>query len=136
MRIILMTGGSRHAAWLVLATGFAVGAFLSTAVAAYEAGGVSTWTPTVPLIRQVESRLALPDGSKALPTYARYYYGTLEHGRRLLVGEFVSAPKQPGVHVVKPGQTPKILDGGCSVINLKYDTEKKMVIALFCDGVV
>ena len=119
----------RAARWL-LAIGCAPAVAFPLAAAVHDG-----WTPSTPLIKQVESHLKLPDGSKPLPAYARYYYGTLEHGHRVLVGEFVSGQTPPGVHVVKPGHMPKILDGGCSVINLRYDTEKKVVIALFCDGV-
>ena len=119
----------RAAQW-TLAVGCALAVAFPLAAAVHD-----EWTPTAPLISQVEHHLKLPDGSKPLPAYARYYYGTVQHGHRVLVGEFVSDQTQPGVHVVKPGHTPKILDGGCSVINLKYDTEKKVVIALFCDGV-
>ena len=123
------TTKSRESRWL-LAIGCALAVALPLAAEAHE-----EWTPTARLISQVEHHLKLPDGSKPLPIYARYYYGTVEHGHRVLIGEFVSDQTPPGVHVVKPGHVPKILDGGCGVINLKYDAEKKVVISLFCDGV-
>ncbi|HWX65502.1 MAG TPA: hypothetical protein VNZ27_03650 [Rhodanobacter sp.] len=53
----------------------------------------------------------------------------------MLIGEFVFGDEEPGVRVVSPEKAPKILDGGCSVVNLKYDVEKKKVLAIFCNGV-
>lgn len=81
------------------------------------------------------SPLDIARGQQPLPAYARYYSGQAAHGHHLLIGEFVFGDEEPGVRVVSPEKAPKILDGGCSVVNLKYDVEKKKVLAIFCNGV-
>lgn len=121
MSAIRMSKPKRMAALLLLAS--------STATA----GQAATWTPTPALIAEVEAHLVLPDGAGPLDQYGRYYYGDVKHGRRVLVGEFVQV-SDPGVHIVAPTQAPRILDGGCSVINLVYDMAEKKVTPLFCNG--
>lgn len=102
---------------------------------AHETPASGQWAPTVQQVKDAEVHLVMPEGSKPLSTYARYYYGQTMQGRRLLIGEFVLGDEQPGIRVVKPDKAPKILDGGCSVVNLKYDIRQEKVVAIFCNGV-
>lgn len=96
---------------------------------------VGSWTPTPALVAEVEAGLTLPEDSGPLDTYGRYYYGTFKHGRRLLEGEFVRG-MAPGIHIlVSPEDAPRILDGGCLVVNFVYDPGEKKVLSLFCNGV-
>lgn len=114
--------------------GLLVCSFFSMSVVAHEHGKVKSWTPTSKLVGKVEAELKMPAGT-TLSSYARYYYGQISHGHRMLMGEFVLSSNAPGVQIVTPEEAPKILDGGCSLIDLKYDVEKKVVEDLSCNGV-
>lgn len=76
----------------------------------------------------------MPAGTKS-SSYTRYYYEQVSQGHRVLIGEFVLGSGIPGVHIVEPEKAPKILDGGCSLINLKCDVEKMVVVDISCNGV-
>jgi hypothetical protein len=113
--------------------GLLVVSFISMSVVAHEHLKVKSWTPTSELVGKVEAELTMPAGA-TLSSYARYYYGQISRGHRMLIGEFVLSSVAPGVHIVAPAKVPKILDGGCSLIDLKYDVEKKVVVDLSCNG--
>jgi hypothetical protein len=93
------------------------------------------WTPGAPLIAQVESQLRMPAGA-TLNGYTRYYYGTMNKAHRILVGVFVREDKHPGIEITSKAKAkaPKMLDGGCGVVNLTYDIDQKRVVAIFCNG--
>jgi hypothetical protein len=90
-------------------------------------------TPGAPLIAQVESQLKMPAGT-TLNGYTRYYYGIMKKANRILVGVFVHGDKHPGVEITSEAKAPKLLDGGCDVVNLTYDIDQKRVVAIFCNG--
>ncbi|WP_308142792.1 hypothetical protein [Burkholderia pseudomallei] len=92
-----------------------------------------TWTPTTSLIGKVESALHMPPGT-ALNGYTRYYYGVFQHRHRLLMGIFVRDGDTPAVHVTSPEKVPKLFEGGCNVVNVKYDVDAGKVLAIFCNG--
>lgn len=96
--------------------------------------GEAAWTPSPTLVAEVEAHLTLPVGSQPISSYSRYYYGRFEQGRRVLVGEFLLGDSSVGIHIVSPAAAPKVLDGGCSVVNLTYDPAQKKVTSLFCNG--
>lgn len=112
----------------------AVSNLFANNVIANEAINMERWVPGAQDIAYVETHLVMPEGSKPLHSYVRYYYGYTTLGRRFLVGEFVLEEGRSGVRVVSQTKIPKILDGGCSVINLKYSVEQHKVITLFCNG--
>jgi len=114
--------------------GLLVSTFLSMSVVAHEHVKVKSWTPTSKLVGKVEAELKMPAGTM-LSSYARYYYGQISHGHRMLMGEFVLGGDAPGVHIVTSEKAPKILDGGCTLIDLEYDVLKKVVVDLSCNGV-
>lgn len=109
-------------------------ALLLLLVSGCATAGEAAWTPSPALVAKVEANLILPAGSQPIGSYGRYYYGRLEHGRRVLVGEFVLEDSSPGVHIIAPADAPRVLDGGCSVVNLVYDPAHKKVTSLFCNG--
>lgn len=109
-------------------------AMLLLFVSGCAAAGEAAWTPSSALVAAVEAHLTLPESSRPIGSYGRYYYGRLEHGHRVLVGEFVLGDPSPGVHIVSPANAPKVLDGGCSVVNLTYNPAHNKVISLFCNG--
>lgn len=75
----------------------------------------------------------MPEGAK-LSDYSRYYSGQFSHGRRQLVGVFVKGGMKPGYYIVAPEKSPKIFDGGCSVINFTFDMKTRKTISIFCNG--
>jgi len=123
--------------WTYVLSGIFIGLHVLFAFSAiaHQTPASMHWTPTTQQISDVEARLTLPEGSKPLAVYARYYSGQIVLGHHMLVGEFVLGDEEPGVRVVNPGKAPKILDGGCSVVNLNYDVEKRKVVEIFCNGV-
>jgi hypothetical protein len=92
------------------------------------------WTPTMALVSEVEASLELPEGAFPLNTYVRHFAGVAIEERRVVVGTFLQDPDGAGVRIVDLKKMPKVLDGGCDVINLKYDIERKKVLELFCNG--
>ncbi|WP_158755342.1 hypothetical protein [Dyella sp. S184] len=107
----------------------------SLALLAFSASaqGPTNWRPSEKLIGSVEASLTMP-ANTSLRSYRRYYYGQVTHGHRLLMGTYVLSPNHAGVQIVSPAQSPKIFDGGCSIINMKYDVERKKVVSIFCNG--
>jgi len=98
------------------------------------ATGTKSWTPSESLISEIEAKLDMPAKSFPLNTYVRYFAGEVADNRRLVVGEFLHDPENAGVRIVEREKMPDVLDGGCGVINLKYDIERKEIIAFFCNG--
>lgn len=86
------------------------------------------------LISGVESELVMPADSKGIKYYLRYYANEYEDGH-ILVGVFVANPNDSGIRIVSLEKMPKILDGGCRVIKLKYDIIRSKVISIFCNGI-
>lgn len=91
-------------------------------------------TPSTSLVAEIEASLKMPSKAFPLDTYVRYFAGEVADDRRLVVGTFLHDPKNAGVRIVEREKMPEVLDGGCSVVNLKYDMERKEVLALFCNG--
>lgn len=100
---------------------------------AHQASRVNTWNPTTEQVKEIEGKIAMPGGA-ALSDYSRYYSGQFDHDRRQLVGVFVKGDMKPGVYIVAPEKSPKIFDGGCSVINFKFDMKTRKTISIFCNG--
>ncbi|AGK47507.1 hypothetical protein BTI_2233 [Burkholderia thailandensis MSMB121] len=94
---------------------------------------IHEWTPTASLISKVESKISMPPGT-LLNSYTRYYYGLLQHRHRLLVGIFVRDGGTSTVHITSQEKAPAIFEGGCDVVNLKYDVDADKVLAVFCNG--
>ena len=67
--------------------------------------------------------------------YARYYYGSVENGRRLLIGTFIRDDRHPGIRVTTKGKVPRVFDGGCYQINVIYDVDAKQTVLIRCNGV-
>lgn len=76
----------------------------------------------------------MPPNAFPLNTYVRYFAGEVADDRRLIVGTFLHDPENAGIRIVEREKIPEVLDGGCDVVNLKYDIERKEVLALFCNG--
>ena len=93
------------------------------------------WRPDQHILTRLESSIKLPADAKPLTSYARYYAGASERGRRVVRGVLVQrSDKKPGVSVVAPSDLPEIYDGGCGVIDLAYDVASEQIVSLECHG--
>lgn len=92
-----------------------------------------TWVPADELIRKIEASLTMPSGH-SLQEYHRYYAGERYMDRPAVIGVFVRSD-QPGIDVVPQDELPRILDGGCSVVTMRYDVALDKIIYIRCNGV-
>lgn len=108
---------------------------LATCFSAFanHASRLTTWKPTTEQVKEIEAKITMPEGT-VLSDYSRYYSGQFDHGRRRLVGVFVKGDMKPGAYIVAPEKSPKIFDGGCSVINFTFDMEARKTVSIFCNG--
>jgi hypothetical protein len=92
--------------------------------------------PAIPgrFITAIEKNLAMPNHALPLESYVRYYSGTIQNNRRMIFGTFILDPERASIKVVSIDKMPHVFDGGCRVVNLKYDVTKKKIVALFCNG--
>ncbi len=122
-----------------------IAALLAGPVAAQSPDG--DWLPTKVQVQALEATLIMPDGAGQLSYLHRTYRGITVDGRRLIVGMMVKPspreaegsnrtwPREAGVEIL-PGSTGGlvVMDGGCSVVNVRYDPESREVLAAFCNG--
>jgi hypothetical protein len=90
--------------------------------------------PTNADVIALERTVHLPKGARSLRAYARYYALSHEDGRSILVGTYLlDAPDAPGRYL---RATPvEVLDGGCSVVTVRFDLTARRVVGAFCNGV-
>lgn len=91
------------------------------------------WAPTAELVDKIEAGLEIPRGHP-LQAYRRYYSGEVSGGHHVVTGVFLKS-NHPGVEIVPRDKLPRILDGGCSVMHLRYDVDSQKVLMLICNGV-
>jgi hypothetical protein len=105
----------------------------------------AAWVPDSQAINELESVVQLPDWgrSTAFPNghkpdvaeYARFYAGSVSNGRHMILAEFVHVPGYAGVHMVPTARDfPVIMDGGCHIINIRYDADAKRIEKFTCNG--
>ncbi|RZZ88322.1 hypothetical protein [Pseudoxanthomonas winnipegensis] len=86
------------------------------------------------LVKTLEQQVRLPKDASPLSDYTRYYTLTADG---MLVGVYVKdfdgGDRQ--AHLVSKREMPLILDGGCSVINVRYDPDANKVLRVFCNGI-
>jgi len=88
-----------------------------------------------PLIFKIEKEIKMPANSLAIDKYARYYVLSNEKGIKVLVGTYRHDEKNSGIHIVRPENIPQVMDGGCSIVNVRYDVVRKVFLEVFCNGV-
>lgn len=113
-------------------------AFLASAMASFvfandvdEIKNLESYRPT---IVEMESTLKLPKSAHSLASYARIYAITESNGHRKIVGEYRYDPEHPGIRLIKYNELIRTADGGCSVIYLEFDLEKKVLVSINCGG--
>jgi len=93
----------------------------------------SEWVPTLADIQEVESHLSLPAAAAPLKTYTREYAGRVESGHHIVVGVLSGS----GGHIVIDNSTDVpdgTFDGGCGIINVKYDLTAHKLLRMECHG--
>lgn len=88
--------------------------------------------PTQAEIRALEAAVVLPPGASPLSTYNRRYAVVVQDSSRHILGvHFDNGGK---IVFTTPERLPRVLDGGCGVVNVEYDVTAKRFLAVTCDG--
>jgi hypothetical protein len=83
-------------------------------------------------IAVIEGDISLPLGAFPLGEYTRYYSDSA--GDDWCVhGMYVWGGKKD-IRIMPLDNFPKVLDGGCEIIRLKYDLRQKKMIFISCSG--
>ena len=122
-----------------LATGMAIlmctGAFGATE---------SEWVPSSALVALADTqvlKLELPEGFGSVSAYARYYWGTVHHGHRVVEGVLLSPAAErlmrkvaaQRVNIVSQDTAPGFADGGCMLVNVEYDVDASKLVRSDCN---
>jgi len=97
------------------------------------------WKPDEATPRSIEATLTLPSMGHWVPgpldSYARYYIGIMQNGRRVIYGDLLRArmaEEKPGIYLRYP---PHIsTGGGCDQIKLWYDVDARRMLHIQCYG--
>jgi len=122
--------------WTYAVASILFGSIASAAIAADTAQDTAS-------LRKIEEGLKLPPGAAPLGSYNRYYAYAMRDGRKILIGVFIDSgafPSEgkhpPSAHIVKnEADLPRILDGGCSVLNVIVDPLAPQDAQVHCNGV-
>jgi hypothetical protein len=77
----------------------------------------------------------MPDGASPISSYARYYARIIDNDRDVLIGVFLLGSSTPGIRLVSRDNLPSILDGGCTVVTVKFDLASGAFLGGRCNGV-
>jgi hypothetical protein len=92
-----------------------------------------SWVPSLAEIGELESKLQMPGGAAPLKSYTREYAGRLDKGHRIIVG--VYSGSSGSILVVKSERDLHIAtDGGCGIVEVRYDLTRHRVLDVFCHG--
>jgi len=118
------------------------------ALAPASALGAREWRPDAATVARVEAymntHMPTREGSATLTIplrlqdYARYYAGVFDGGgRRMVRGVYIrfEPERYPrGTHIVPENALPMILDGGCGVIEVRFDVAAGRALWAACNG--
>lgn len=91
--------------------------------------------PTASMVKQIEAILTLPKGSHSLAQYTRYY-SEQRAGRDTHVNAIYVMGESAGrVVIVERDEMPRIQDGGCDVVRVRYSVTLKKILSVSCNGV-
>lgn len=103
-------------------------------------------------VREIESVVVLPSRARPLEAYGRFYARSVVDGRNVVVGVYVTLHPYPsraeknwlwrsvpieGIERARASAAvhlPVVFDGGCTVINLLFDEERRVFVAHGPDG--
>jgi len=103
-----------------------------------QAASSQSWLPDRRTIDEIEAKIEMPAGARPVADYLRFYTGDRKDGRPVVLGTFVlrdllQRPAAP-INIVEKPDMPIILDGGCAVVNLEFDTQRKQIVSISCNG--
>ena len=93
------------------------------------------FVPSEDEIVALENAIRLPDGSKPLGQYRRFYAGKVEDGKHMIAAVFKLDPSNAAIRVVDLAHLPVVFDGGCSVVDVQYEVESRSFLGVRCHGV-
>jgi hypothetical protein len=101
------------------------------------------WVPDLDTVDKIDAlalQFKMPKGSLPISIYARYYWGDVEDGRRVIYAHLMSpawdgfrAGKGEIIIVAASGAVPELGDGGCDEVNVAYDVAADKVTSIQCN---
>lgn len=85
-------------------------------------------------IAVIEAEWKLPYRARPLADYKRYYAIDGRDGTPVLVGVHVQSAAGQGIYPVDLEGLPRIFDGGCSIIKLRYALATSTLLSISCNG--
>ncbi|MCJ9430222.1 hypothetical protein [Kordiimonas marina] len=87
-------------------------------------------------IEQLESKLSLPKEAYPLGSYQRYYQGQIVAGHKVVLGHFLHTdPSKFGVVILSSqAPMPRIFDGGCIMVTVRWNYDAQKTISVACNG--
>lgn len=85
------------------------------------------------LMNDIERQLQLPKRAQPLQDYDRFY-ALGPRGKRVIGVYVLSSNAGQRRWLEDYRKLPSILDGGCSIVNVRYDIAAKNIEAAFCNG--
>ncbi len=95
-----------------------------------------SWRPELAMIKDMESRLVLPERAAGLESYERYFAGDYVGGRKVVIAVLLdrrmAGPPDttgdrvaPGIHIRNAPDLPAIGDGGCWMVTVLIQADGK-----------
>jgi hypothetical protein len=113
------------------------------------------WRPDAEAVARIDPQaitFVLPKEFGSIAEYSRYYWGTVENGRRVIQGAFVpdreymaemvkranaksvaSIGKSGLVHIVPESDAPTLADGGCMIVWVTFDVGTNKITNEACN---
>ena len=88
--------------------------------------------PTQAEIRTLEAAVVLPPGASPLSTYNRHYAAVGRGNSRHILGVYFDNGGK--IFITTPEGLPRVLDGGCGVVNVEFDVTANRFLAVTCNG--
>ena len=92
----------------------------------------SVAAPTQAEIRTLEASVVLPPGASPLSKYNRHYAVVVQGSIRHILGVYIGDGGK--LYVTTPEKLPRVLDGGCGVVNVEYDVTTNRFLSVTCNG--
>lgn len=94
-------------------------------------GCVHSMTSDERLMQDIERRVSLPDKASPVKNYRRYY--ALEKDDADTVNAVYVLGGRPDQIWLRWDEVPIVLDGGCSVVNFKYNIQEQVISEMLCN---
>lgn len=118
------------AVWVVVALVITVGL-----LSFIKAGTSSSEKRLARLVSEMEKNIKLPAGAHKFESYDRYYANDSVDGSQVIAGLFRYNPSERGkIFLVSNRSLPRVFDGGCNIIHLRYSKLQNRVESIECTG--